>query len=47
MQLAIFRLDDHVDRFTQSVERLMMRVPGRDMVRQMIASALPSERLEA
>ncbi len=37
--LAIFRLDDHVARFTQSVERLMMRVPDPDMVRQMIIDA--------
>ncbi len=37
--LAIFRLDDHVARFTRSVEHLMMRVPDPDMVRQMIIDA--------
>lgn len=37
--LAIFRLDDHVARFAQSVERLMMRIPDSDMVRQMIIDA--------
>lgn len=37
--LAIFRLDDHVARFGQSIARLRMPVPDAALVRQMIIDA--------
>ena len=37
--VSIFRLDDHVARFEQSVRRLMMRIPDAEMVRRMIIDA--------
>lgn len=38
--LAIFRLDDHVERMRQSVGRLRMTVPEADLVRQLIVDAV-------
>ena len=38
--VAIFRLDDHVNRLWQSAERLMLPVPGFDMARQMILDSV-------
>ncbi|MDH3683118.1 MAG: aminotransferase class IV, partial [Acidimicrobiia bacterium] len=38
--LAIFRLDDHVHRMLQSIERLRMRPPEFDLLRTMIIDAV-------
>ena len=38
--LAIFRLDDHVERMRQSIERLQMPAPESATVRQMIVDAV-------
>lgn len=38
--VAIFRLDDHVARFQQSIEKLRMGVPEADLLRQMILDAV-------
>lgn len=38
--VAIFRLDDHVNRLRQSADRLMLPVPDFDMARQMILDAV-------
>lgn len=38
--LAIFRLDDHVERMTQSVARLRMKVPPAELIRTMIIDAV-------
>ena len=38
--LAIFRLDDHAKRMTQSVSRLHMKTPSEDLVRTMIIDAV-------
>ncbi len=38
--VAIFRLDDHVHRMLQSIERLRMTVPTFDLVRTMIVDAV-------
>lgn len=38
--LAIFRLDDHAKRMTQSVARLQMRVPPAELVRTLIVDAV-------
>jgi len=39
-RLAIFRLDDHVERLRRTVARLYMPVPDADMVRSMIIDAV-------
>ena len=38
--LAIFRLDDHVARMRQSIDRLRMPVPEADLIRRMIVDAV-------
>ncbi len=38
--LAIFRLDDHVERMRQSVARLRMPVPDAELIRRMIVDAV-------
>ncbi len=38
--LAIFRLDDHVERMRQSIGRLRMAVPEADLIRTMIVDAV-------
>jgi branched-chain amino acid aminotransferase len=38
--LAIFRLDDHVARMRQSIERLRMPVPDTDLVRRLIIDSV-------
>jgi branched-chain amino acid aminotransferase len=38
--VAVFRLDDHVQRLRQSAERLMLPVPDFDLARQMILDAV-------
>lgn len=38
--LAIFRIDDHAKRLTQSVARLHMQVPSEELVRTMIIDAV-------
>ena len=38
--LAIFRLDDHVERMRQSIGKLYMTVPSSDLVRQLIVDAV-------
>lgn len=38
--IAIFRLDDHVNRLRQSAERLMLPVPDFDLARQMVLDAV-------
>ena len=38
--LAIFRLDDHVERMRRSIEHLRMAVPDASMIREMIIDAV-------
>ncbi len=40
--VAIFRLDDHVARFRQSIEKLYLGVPDTDLIRKMITDAVAS-----
>lgn len=40
--VAIFRLDDHVARFRQSIGKLYLGVPDGDLIRQMIVDAVAS-----
>ena len=41
--LAIFRLDDHVERMRQSIGRLRMPVPDASLIRQMIVDAVEAK----
>lgn len=45
--VAIFRLDDHVARFVQSIGYLHLGVPDGDMVRQMILDAVKANAYDA